>query len=234
MTSTGRRRGRSPSATGTRARCTSGGRGVRWRRRGPCCSRNWWTIRRGGRNCFPTEAEQDRERERLFGILRKLVLWENTTKRGGARSGAGGDPGVLAAGVCGQRGPPAGGGTLRPGEAAGVPRPVRRGRGDPVGGAAAWARGARERPEPGGGAHQQGDDRDSAPARGPASGEPGGAGAEDGGRPGVARGGGARGGRALLREVDAGTRRRSGSATCTQRRGSRRRWWRSGQTWSAT
>ena len=28
---------------------------------------------------FPTKAEQDRERERLFGILRKLVLWENTT-----------------------------------------------------------------------------------------------------------------------------------------------------------
>ena len=28
---------------------------------------------------FPTEGEQDRERERLFGILRKLVLWENTT-----------------------------------------------------------------------------------------------------------------------------------------------------------
>ena len=28
---------------------------------------------------FPTEAEQDSERERLFVILRKLVLWENTT-----------------------------------------------------------------------------------------------------------------------------------------------------------
>ena len=28
---------------------------------------------------FPTEAEQDQERERLFGILRELVLWENTT-----------------------------------------------------------------------------------------------------------------------------------------------------------
>ncbi len=27
---------------------------------------------------FPTEAEQEAERERLFGILRKLVLWENT------------------------------------------------------------------------------------------------------------------------------------------------------------
>ena len=28
---------------------------------------------------FPTAAEQDLERERLFGILRKLVLWKNTT-----------------------------------------------------------------------------------------------------------------------------------------------------------
>ena len=28
---------------------------------------------------FPTEEEQDQERERLFGIMRKLVLWENTT-----------------------------------------------------------------------------------------------------------------------------------------------------------
>ena len=28
---------------------------------------------------FPTEKEQDRERERLFGILRKLVPWGNTT-----------------------------------------------------------------------------------------------------------------------------------------------------------
>ena len=28
---------------------------------------------------FPTEADQDRERERLFGILKELVLWKNTT-----------------------------------------------------------------------------------------------------------------------------------------------------------
>ena len=28
---------------------------------------------------FPTQVEQDKERERLFEILRKLVLWENTT-----------------------------------------------------------------------------------------------------------------------------------------------------------
>ena len=28
---------------------------------------------------FPTEAEQDKERRRLFGLLEKLVIWENTT-----------------------------------------------------------------------------------------------------------------------------------------------------------
>ena len=28
---------------------------------------------------FPTEAEQNKERERLFNILKELVLWENTT-----------------------------------------------------------------------------------------------------------------------------------------------------------
>ncbi len=28
---------------------------------------------------FPTEAEQDKERQRLFGLLEKLVIWENTT-----------------------------------------------------------------------------------------------------------------------------------------------------------
>ena len=30
---------------------------------------------------FPTKPEQDAERERLFGILRKLVLWKNTTNQ---------------------------------------------------------------------------------------------------------------------------------------------------------
>ena len=28
---------------------------------------------------FPTEADQDKERKRLFGLLRELVRWENTT-----------------------------------------------------------------------------------------------------------------------------------------------------------
>ena len=31
---------------------------------------------------FPTKAEQDAERDRLFGILRELVKWENTTNEG--------------------------------------------------------------------------------------------------------------------------------------------------------
>jgi putative DNA methylase len=30
-------------------------------------------------NIFPTEAEQERERERLFSIIRRLIVWENTT-----------------------------------------------------------------------------------------------------------------------------------------------------------
>ena len=87
-------------------------------------------------------------------------------ERGTPGRGAGGDPGELAADLRGQRRPSPGFGTLRPGAVAGVPRSLRRGRGDPAGGAAAGAGSARLRPEPGGGAHQQGDDRDPAEVRG--------------------------------------------------------------------
>ena len=47
---------------------------------------------------FPTEADQEKERERLFDILKGLVLWENTTneecwnKRGRKFARAGGGP----------------------------------------------------------------------------------------------------------------------------------------------
>ena len=37
---------------------------------------------------FPTEADQEKERERLFGILKELVLWKNTTNEEGAAGGA--------------------------------------------------------------------------------------------------------------------------------------------------
>ena len=55
------------------------------------------------------------------------------------------------------------------------PRPLRRRRGAAAGGAAARAGELRQRPEPGGGADQQGDDRDPAQVRRQAAGEPRGA-----------------------------------------------------------
>ena len=48
------------SATGIRARCICGGRGVRWPRRGRCCSRNWWMIHRRCRNCSPARRRRRR------------------------------------------------------------------------------------------------------------------------------------------------------------------------------
>src|ERR1700688_2792636 len=30
---------------------------------------------------FPTEADQDKERERLFGIIERLVIWENVSNK---------------------------------------------------------------------------------------------------------------------------------------------------------
>src|SRR5699024_10616331 len=86
------------------------------------------------------------------------------------------------------------------------PRPVRGRRLDTPRGAAAGARGARVRPEPGGRAHQQGTDRDPAEVRRPQARVPGRRGRADlhlaaGDRPGR--------GRAPLRAVDA---RRGGEA----------------------
>ena len=69
------------------------------------------------------------ERERLFEILRKLVRWEKHHQRGGAGAGASRDMAELAAGLCGERGPSARSRRLFDRhQAAGLPRPVRRGR----------------------------------------------------------------------------------------------------------
>ena len=124
---------------------------------------------------FPTEKAQEKERQRLFGIIEELVQWENTTNEEVLAEGAGGDLAELAASVRRERRPSAGGGAVRPAQAARLPRPVRRRRGAPAGGAAAGAGSLRQRPEPGRGADQQGDDRDPAEVRRPAAGEPGGA-----------------------------------------------------------
>ena len=41
--------------------------------------RRWWTIPSANPDLFPTEAAQEKERQRLFGIIEELVKWENTT-----------------------------------------------------------------------------------------------------------------------------------------------------------
>ena len=114
---------------------------------------------------FPTEKAQEKERQRLFRIIEDLVLWENTTNEDGAAARARRDLAELAAHLRRERRPSARQGAVRPAQAARLPRPLRRRRGAAAGGAAAGAGGLRQRPEPGGGADQQGDDRDPAEVR---------------------------------------------------------------------
>ena len=75
---------------------------------------------------FKTEKAQEKERQRLFRIIEDLVLWENTTNEEVLRAGAGRDLAELARGLRRVRGPSARQGTVRPTQAAGLPRPVRR------------------------------------------------------------------------------------------------------------
>ena len=70
---------------------------------------------------FPTEEEQKAERERLHGIISRLVVWENIHDEKLLRGGTRGDPEVDRR------------------ESAADSGPVRRRRVDPAGGAAAWA-----------------------------------------------------------------------------------------------
>ena len=68
---------RSRSGTGTPPPCISGGRDDRSPHAAPCCSRSLSMTRRRIRSKFPTEEEQKAERERLHGIISRLVVWEN-------------------------------------------------------------------------------------------------------------------------------------------------------------
>ena len=150
------------------------------------------------------------ERERLFRIIEALVQWGGRhDERGGAAAGQNGDLEELAPGVRPQRRPSPCSGAFRPGQAARVPRSVRRWGRPAARGAAAGARGPRRRPQSGGRAHQQGDDRDPAQVRGPAAGEPGIAGRGLRRRRDLVGSAGAGRGRAPLRPPDA---RRSGKA----------------------
>ena len=71
---------------------------------------------------FPTEKKQEKERQRLFRIIEDLVLWENTTNEKVLAAGAGRDLAELALYLRGERGPPASEGTVRPAQAARLPR----------------------------------------------------------------------------------------------------------------
>ena len=86
-------------------------------------------------------------------------------ERGGAAAGAGRDLAELALHLRRERRPPAREGAVRSAKAARLSRPLRRRRVAAAGGAAARAGELCQRPEPGGGADQQGDDRDSAEVR---------------------------------------------------------------------
>jgi hypothetical protein len=145
---------------------------------------------------FPTEKAQEKERQRLFRIIEDLVLWENTTNET-----------VLQAArdeiwqswryTCAEN--------------AGHPRakelfdryklPAFH---DPFAGCAAPRAGElRQRPQPGGRADQQGDDRDPSQVRGQAADEPRLATRSATLQEGVEGSAGAGRGRALLWKVDA-------------------------------
>ena len=114
---------------------------------------------------FPTEKKQDKERQRLFRIIEDLVLWENTTneavlERARAeiweswrRACAENADHPRAKELFDRKKLPA------------IPRPVCWRRRVTARGATARTRELRQRPEPGRGVDQQGDDRDSAEVR---------------------------------------------------------------------
>ena len=112
-------------------------------------------------------------RAKLFKIIEDLGSLGEHDERDGAEGGPRSHPPKLAGNVRTEQGPSAGEGTLRPGEDARPSRPVRGRRVDPARSSAARPRSIRERPEPGRGAHQQGDDRDPAEVRGQAPGPSG-------------------------------------------------------------
>jgi hypothetical protein len=130
-------------------------------------------------------------------------------QRDGAAKGARRNLAELALHLCRERRPSARQGTVRPQEAARLPRPLRRRRRAAARGAAAGAGELRQRPEPGGGADQQGDDRDPAEVRRQAAGESRCAKNDEIAMTRLEGRAGPRRGRALLRPVDA---RRGGEA----------------------
>ena len=65
----------------TRRRCISGGHGDRWRRAAQSCSLRLVDDPSSLPEQFPTEADQDKERQRLFRLIEELVKWDNANNR---------------------------------------------------------------------------------------------------------------------------------------------------------
>ena len=164
------------------------------------------------------------KRERLFGILEELVLWENTTNEAlleRART----EIWQSWRRACAEQ-------ADHPRAAALFDRHTLPAFHDPFAGgglsaarsAAAGPRGARQRSEPGGGADQQGDDRDPAEVRRPAAGEPGDAERADPGCQDVEGRAGAGRRRAPLRPLDARRRGEADRASVSAGQDHARRW----------
>ena len=173
--STRRRRGRSRSGTGTRSTLH-----LWWARRPLAAARAVIFAQMvddpsAHPDLFPTEKAQEKERQRLFRIIEDLVLWENTTNekvlqqardeiwQSWRRACAENADHPRAKELFDRHKLPAfhdpfaGGGAL------------------PLEAQRLGLESLRQRPEPGGGADQQGDDRDPAEVRRQAAGEPRGA-----------------------------------------------------------
>ncbi|CAK0747652.1 hypothetical protein WCLP8_1840002 [uncultured Gammaproteobacteria bacterium] len=97
---------------------------------------------------FPTEEAVEAERERLFDIIKELVVWENSTNEAVLERAR-----AEIRRSCGGELPP-------------IYDPVFRRMLDPVGGAAPGPARLWVRPEPGGSDDRQGDDRDTAEVQG--------------------------------------------------------------------
>ena len=179
---------------------------------------------------FPTEEAQEQERQRLFRLIEELVKWENTTNEDVLNQARDEIWKSWRDHLRREPRPPARRRAVRPRPAAGLPRSLCRRRLAAAGGAAAGPGGLRQRPQPGGGADQQGHDRDPAQVRRAAAGEPRGARRRGGSspRPGAGRRGWPR--TCATTASGCATRRRSASATSTPRSRSRPRWRASGPT----
>ena len=114
---------------------------------------------------FPTEADQEQERERLFRLIEELVRWENTTNEELLEQARAEIRRSWRRTCAGNAGHPRAAELFDPDRLPAFHDPFAGRRSPAAGGAASGVGGPCQRSQPGGGAHQQGDDRDPAEVR---------------------------------------------------------------------